>query len=133
MSVLINLLCRSLGMCLSNLFSMFILTAKKVICIFTFSHYLAHTEPLFLSLVILPLEKISYHRCGLMMYKFHNDLIPCSVSQLYAKNDSIHAHNTTCSKFLRVSHGSKSFTIVSARIWNVLINIIDFDIQISKF
>ena len=72
---------------------MFVPIAKKIIRIITFSHYLAHTEPLFMSLEILPLEKIFYHRCGLMMYKYHNNLLPFSISQLYAKNDSIHDHN----------------------------------------
>ena len=109
------------------------LLQKKIISIITFSHYLAHTEPLFMSLEILPLEKIFYHRCGLMMYKYHNNLLPCSISQLYAKNDSIHDHNTRCSNLLRVPIGSKSFTSVSARIWNVLNNIIVFDVPISKF
>ena len=108
--------------------------AKKNIRIITFSHYLAHTEPLFMSLEILPLEKIYYHRCGLMMYKYHNNLLPCSISQLYSKNDSIHDYNTRCSNFSRVPIGSKSFTCsVSVRIWNVLNNIIVFDVPISKF
>ena len=35
---------------------------QKYIRIITFSHYLAHTEPLFMSLEILPFEKIFYHR-----------------------------------------------------------------------
>ena len=60
-------------------------------------------------------------------------LLPCSISQLYAKNDSIHDHNTRCSNLLRVPIGSKSFTSVSARIWNVLYNIIVFDVPISNF
>ena len=29
-----------------------------------------------------------------MIYKYHNNLLPYSVSQLYAKNDRIHDHNT---------------------------------------
>ena len=33
---------------------------KKIICTITFSHYLALTELLFMSLEILPLEKIFY-------------------------------------------------------------------------
>ena len=68
----------------------FLLQKKEIIRTITFLHYLAHTEPLFMSLEILPLEKIVYHRCVLMMYKYHNNLLPCSISQLYAKNDSIH-------------------------------------------
>ena len=51
--------------------------------IFTFSLYLAHTEPLFMSMEILTLEKIFSHRCRLMMYKYHNNLLPYSISQLY--------------------------------------------------
>ena len=74
---------------------MFVLIAKKkIIRIITFSHYCAHTNPLFMSLEVLPLEKIFYHRCGLMMYKYHNNLLSCSISQLCVKNDSIHDHNT---------------------------------------
>ena len=96
-------------------------------------HIILLTITIFMSLEILPLEKIFYHRCGLMMYKYHNNLLPCSISQLYAKNDSIHDHNTRCSNLLRVPIGSKSFTSVSARIWNVLNNIIVFDVPISKF
>ena len=89
-------------MCLSNPSPMFVLIAKKNnIRIITFSHYLAHIEPLFMSLEILPLEKRFYHRCGLMMYKYHNSLLPCSISQLFAKNDSIHNHNTRCSNLLK--------------------------------
>ena len=45
---------------------------------------------------------------------------------LYAKNDSIHDHNTRYSNLLRVPFGSKSITSVSIQIWNVLSNIIDF-------
>ena len=70
------------------------------------------------------------------MYKYHNNLLPCSISQLYAKNDTIHDYNTKCtrcSNLLRVPIGSKSFTSVSARIWNVLNNIIVFDAPISKY
>ena len=67
------------------------------------------------------------------MYKYHNNLLPCSISQLYANNDSIHDHNTRYINLLRVLIGTKSFTSVSTRIWNALNNIIDFDVPISKF
>ena len=33
-----------------------------------FSYYLAHTNPLFLSMEVLPLRKIFFHRVGLVMY-----------------------------------------------------------------
>ena len=67
------------------------------------------------------------------MHKYHNDFLPCSISQLYVKNDSNHDHNTGCSNLLSVSHGSKSFINFSVRMWNVLNNAIDFIGPISKF
>ena len=75
---------------------------QNVISIITVLHYLVHTEPLFLSLEILLMEKIFDHRCCLMMYILDNNLLPFSISPLYAKNDSIHDHNTRCSNLLRV-------------------------------
>ena len=83
--------------------------------------------------IILPLENIFYHRCVLMIYKCHTNFLLSSISLLYAKNVSIHDHNTRCNNLLRVAIGYKSFTSVSARIWNVLKNIIEFDVLMSKF
>ena len=113
-----TVLSQFLGGCAYPLHLQCTLIAKEIFVSLYISHYLAHTEPLFMSLEILPLEKIFYHRCGLMMYKYHNNnLLPCPFSQLYAKNDSIHNHNTRCCNLLRVPHGSKSFfTSVSAQI-----------------
>ena len=59
-----------------------------------FSYYLAHTNPLFFSLDVLPLRKIFFHRVGLVMYKYSNHLLPECIAQLYLRNDSIHEHNT---------------------------------------
>ena len=67
------------------------------------------------------------------MCKYHTHLLPCSISQLYAKNDSIQDHNTKCSNLLTVPYSSKSFTSVSARVWNLLNIIIDFGVPISRF
>ena len=67
------------------------------------------------------------------MCKYHTNLLPGSISQLYAKNDSIQDHNTKCSNLLTVPYSSKSFTSVSARVWNLLNIIIDFGVPISRF
>ena len=40
-----------------------------------FSYYLAHTNPLFLSMEALPLRNF-FHRVGLVMYKYSNHLLP---------------------------------------------------------
>ena len=44
------------------------LTQKKVVRMITFSHYLAHTHPLFLNLSILPLHKLFLNQIGIVMY-----------------------------------------------------------------
>ena len=49
---------------------------KKVIRILTFSPYLAHTEPLFKELNILPFAKVVIQRIALQMFKFTNKLLP---------------------------------------------------------
>ena len=45
------------------------LLQKKIIRIMNFSHYLAHTNPLFLSMEVFPLRKIFFYKVGLIMYK----------------------------------------------------------------
>ena len=48
------------------------LTQKKVVRIITLSHYLAHTQPLFQSLSILPVNKLFLNQIGIGMYKYCN-------------------------------------------------------------
>ena len=119
-------------MCLSNSSPMFVLIAKKYLYHYFFTLSCSHRAIIYVSRNPA-LKKIFFHRCGLMMYTYHGNLLPCSISQLYAKNDSIQDHNTKCSNLLRVPNSSKSFTSVSARVGNLLYNIIDFDVPISKF
>ena len=44
------------------------LLQKKIIRIMSFSHYLAHTNPLFLSMEVLSLRKIFFYKVRLIMY-----------------------------------------------------------------
>ena len=65
------------------------LLQQKIIRIMSFSHYLAHTNPLFLSMEVLPLMKIFLYKVGLIMYKYSNNLLPECISLLYLRNDSL--------------------------------------------
>ena len=47
-----------------------LLLQKKIIRIMSFSHYLAHTNPLFFSMEVLPLIKMFLYKVGLIMYKY---------------------------------------------------------------
>ena len=109
------------------------LLQKKIIRIMNFSHYLAHTNPLFLSMEVLPLRKIFFYKVGLIMYKYSLNLLPECIAHLYLRNDSIHEHNTRGCHELRVLPGAKSFSNISARIWNVLSNKINCDVSMSIF
>ena len=110
-----------------------LLLQNKIIRIMSFSHYLAHTNPLFPSMEVLPLMKIFLYKVGLIMYKYSNNLLPECISLLYLRNDSIHEHNTRGCHQLRVLHGAKTFSNISARIWNVLTNKFNCDVSMSIF
>ena len=109
------------------------LLQKKIIRIMNFSHYLAHTNPLFLTMKVLPLRKIFFYKVGLIMYKYSLNLLPECIAHLYLRNDSIHEHNTRGCHELRVLPGAKTFSNISARIWNVLSNKINCDVSMSIF
>ena len=100
-----------------------------------FSYYLAHNNPLFLSMEVLPHRKIFFHRVGLVMYKYSSNLLPECIAQLYLRNDSNNEHNTRGSQLLRVHVplGSKTFTNLSARIWNLNVSISLFKRNLKLF
>ena len=94
------------------------ITQKKIIRLITFSKHLAHTEPIFKSFNIRPLNCLYYHRIGLLMYKLSNGLPPEALNELYIKNNKIHHYPTrNCDKY-HIQTSTDSFSNVSARIWN---------------
>ena len=97
----------------------------------SFSHYSAHTNPLFFSMEILPLRKICFHKEGVIMYKYSLHRLPECIAHLYLGNDSIHEHNTRGCHKLRILPGAKTFSNISARIWNVLSNKINCDVSMA--
>ena len=106
---------------------------KKIVRIITFSNYLAHTEPLFKDLQILPIEKLYFNRIGLFMYKYTNGILPVVMNELYIKNNEIHSHNTRSSQQYHITSGTEIFSSISARIWNVLSLKMDINISLPKF
>ena len=74
----------------------------------TFSPYLAHTDPLFKSLEILPIDKNFIDRIRIIIFKVTYELIPKSIHQLFSENKGIHSHNTRNKDLLRVSTGTKT-------------------------
>ena len=60
---------------------------KKVIRLITFSHYNAHTEPLFKQLKILPFEKILFESKMKFMHAIYNNIAPPSFNNVWQKNN----------------------------------------------
>ena len=107
--------------------------AEKIIRLITFSKHLAHTEPIFKSLNILPLNSLYYHRIGLLMDKLSNGLLPEALNELYIKRNKIHNYPTrNCDKY-HIQTSTDSFSNVSARIWNVIKTNIDVNISFMQF
>ena len=92
--------------------------------------FMAHLENLY---NIPCLRKFFFYKIGLIMYKYSLNLLPEFIAHLYLRNDSIHEHNTRGCHELRVLPGAKSFSNISARIWNVLSNKINCDVSMSIF
>ena len=47
-----------------------------IVRIITFSHYLVHTQPFFIYLFVLPLDKLILNRIGIIIYKICNGPLP---------------------------------------------------------
>ena len=82
---------------------------KKVIRIITFSLYLAHTEPLFKELNILPFPKIVIQRIALQMFKFTNKLLPSAISELFISNSAVYKYKTRNRTKLRQCFGKHEY------------------------
>ena len=107
-----------------------LLLQKKIIRLITFLERLAQSEPLFLELNTLPIDKLIQDRIGLFMYKMHNGLHPPTINNMYIKNSDVQYHNTRHKNYLHVSMAhsdlyTKSFYCSSILIWNEIMNKMD--------
>ena len=93
----------------SHLHSLLLLQ-KKIVRIMTFAPCLAHTEPIFNSLELLPEENIFINRVGIVMFKYSCDMLTDPITKLYSKNKEYHSHNTRKINHLKVPAGTKNFT-----------------------
>ena len=99
----------------------------------TFAPYLAHKEPIFNYLELLPVEKIFINRVGIVMFKYSCDMLPDPIAKLYSKNKDYHSHNTRNKNHLKVPAGTKNFTSNSARIWNTISTKMNVNVTLVQF
>ena len=83
----------------------------------TFAPNLAHTEPIFNSLELLPVEKIVINKVSIVMFKFScNGVVhPIQIGKLYLKNKDYHSHNTRNKNHLNIPARTKNFTMQEFR------------------
>jgi hypothetical protein len=127
------------GHCSQQLFFSVFKTQKRALRIISFSKRLAHTEPLFKSFEILPLQAIYILALSKFMYKFYFRLLPSVIDELFQSNNSVHSVPTRQQNLLHVPHvisetSRKSIRVRGVSTWNRLaqnININSF--SFNKF
>ena len=113
------------------------LLQKKIVRTITFAGRLAHTEPIFLKLDILPIDKLIQNRISMFMYKMFYGLHPIGINAMHSQNCAVHSHDTH-KKNLHVAIGhsdlyAKRFYSTSISIWNNIMNNINIAVSLLKF
>ena len=99
---------------------------------------MAHTNPIFKNLHVLPIDKLIHNRIGVFMYKIFYKLQPTIINNMYTQNLNVHTHNTRQKHHLHVSTGSsdfytKSFYCSSILIWNDIMRNVDVSVSLFIF
>ena len=116
------------GHCSRQCFQSIFKIQKRAIRIISHSERLAHTEPLFQRLEILPLEKLYIVAIGKFMFKYHHKLLPPVVDELfqYTYTQSTHSMQTRQHYLLRVPMvrselSRKTIRIRGVGVWNQIL------------
>ena len=89
------------------------------------------SNPLFKSLEILKIQDLAKYHIAILMYKFHNSLLPPTFSSFFTQSSNIHNHNTRSSSkqsyFLpsaRTNYGKYNIRYQGPIVWNSIDNLI---------
>ena len=110
------------------------LLQKRIIRIITFSHYLAHTNNLFIDLHILPFKKLVHYRIGILMYKCYFQNVPNVIKSMFLFNHDVHNYYTRNRNLLHVPMAQteivyRTFKHQGVYIWNDIL--IHIDVNVS--
>ena len=119
-----------MGCCNTNSCIHIVYNTKKRVSVITLSHYLAHTQPIFMHLSILPLDKLILNQFGIIMNKHSSDLISNVMDTLYNMNKDVHSHHTRWKYLLRISKGTIRFCNLSARVWSLIVKTVNVNVYI---
>ena len=98
---------------------------------------LTHSEPLFVKLGILTVDRIFKYNIGLLMYMYHHSMLP-PVLDMFVKICQDHSYNTRQSDLLHVHQcrtelGKMSFRYQAVMVWNHIYQSVDVYISIGTF
>ena len=74
---------------------------KRIVRIISGVPRITHTEPLFVKLCILTVNRLFKYNIGLLMYRYHHSMLP-PVLDMFVKNGQVHSYNTRQSDHLHV-------------------------------
>ena len=114
------------GCCGRQQFQSLFILQKRAIRIISGVSRRAHTEPLFISLDILPLESVYILATSLFMYKHYYRFLPAVVDDFFQSNSAIHSVNTRRRNHLHVpitrsKSGTLSIRFRGVHIWNQIL------------
>ena len=102
-----------------------ILLQKRALRIITFSSYCDHISPLFKSLNLIKLQDLVKILTAVLMFKFHNSLLPSTFNSFFVPINEIHDYNTKTSSNqsyslpkTRTNYGIFSIRFQGPKIWN---------------
>ena len=110
-----------------------------------YADYTAHTHELFIQLKLHKLEDIYFIETAKFMYKYYNNALPNSFSNLFDYNNMIHSMNTRRSNDIRPYHARTNILLDSIlckgpSIWNSIKteikdknNIKNFSLHLKNF
>ena len=112
------------------------LLQKKAIRIICKSDYYAPTNPLFIELKILKLADLVELNTALVMYKAHNNLLPCCIQELFQPREN--QYNLRGTAILkrnkaRINAKERCISVIGVKLWNSLNNELKNCRSINKF
>ena len=91
-----------------------ILLQKRIVRIITYSHYLAHTNPLFHANSILKIKDIYRYKLGIHMYELYNSGVNLHPTHQYFTRQ----RNNAAVAFQRLTQTQKSVSFTGPHLWN---------------
>ena len=98
-----------------------------------------HVTPLFNRLKLMTVEKIYPYYVLLLMYKFHKDLLPAPISDMFIRNNAIHNRDLRSKNDLHVPPvfqyvlTNRCVRVTGVKLYNRFTKILDFNVSYPCF